>query len=308
MLDPRIKACIFVGKYGSISEAANMMYLSKQAVKKQVDSLERELGFTLFTRSSKGLELTPAGKLYAESVEKLSNEYQQLVKRCLFNEKQQKKHILTILQPYHPKLYFEEALMEYNTRYPEILLNVVDTRGLMVLFNNVARLRALRDGLVDVVFAPYEDQYDQENLSFIRLNSLRYCCVMKPTHPLTAKQCVTREDLFPYQVRINTIMDHDIYEYIAEQELTFPPDRIVYAEKEQFGIPSIMSFCLNGGIFLNKGEFLEALRPLVALPFDPPFSVESGIYFRKDPPPHVKNFIDMISQRPWNYDISAFLP
>ena len=38
MLDPRFKAVILASKCGSISEAANDLYLSKQAVKKQIES------------------------------------------------------------------------------------------------------------------------------------------------------------------------------------------------------------------------------------------------------------------------------
>ena len=52
MLDPRFETCLRAGRSGSITRAAEELFLSKQAAKKQIDSLEAELGFPLFVRSS----------------------------------------------------------------------------------------------------------------------------------------------------------------------------------------------------------------------------------------------------------------
>ena len=308
MLDPRFRACILAGKCGSISEAANELYLSKQAVKKQIDSLENELGFVLFYRSSKGLVMTPAGRLYLEGVEKLTDQYQQLVNRCIFSAKQGKKQVLTLLLPDHPKIYFEDDLVTYNTLYPDVLLNVVDTRNLMVLYNNMARLRTLEEGVVDVIFAPYDPQYNPNTTVFRKLSDLRFYCVMKKGHPLSEKKFVTKEDLSPYQVWVNTVMDKEVYEHIIDQDLEQLPERIVYAEKELFSVPIIVSFCLNDGVFINKGQFMETLKPLIAVPFEPQFSVGSGLYYRKDAPEHVLKFVELVCEHPWDYDMTPIMP
>ena len=308
MLDPRFKAVILASKCGSISEAANDLYLSKQAVKKQIDSLESELGITLFYRSSKGLALTPAGKLYVEGIEKLTDQYRQLVNRCIFSAKQGKKQVLTLLLPDHPKLYFERELVEYNNTHPDVLLNVVDTRNLMVLYDNMARLRTLEEGVVDVIFAPYDEQYDRETLVWQKLTDIRFYCVMKRGHPLSEKPFVTKEDLSPYQVWVNTVMDREVYEHIVDQDMEQLPERIVYAEKELFSVPIMVSFCLNDGVFINKGQFMETLKPLVAVPFEPPFYVGSGLYYRKDAPEHVMDFVDLVCANDWNYDMSGVTP
>lgn len=308
MLDPRFKACILAGKCGSISEAANELYLSKQAVKKQIDSLENELGFSLFYRSSKGLIMTPAGRLFLEGIEKMTDQYRQLVNRCIFSAKQGKKQVLTILLPDHPKIYFEDDLVAYNTLYPDVLLNVIDTRNLMVLYNNTARLRTLEEGVVDVIFAPYDPQYDPKTTVFRKLADLRFYCVMKRGHPLSEKEFVTKEDLSPYQVWVNTVMDREVYEHIIDQDIEQLPERIIYAEKELFSVPIMVSFCLNDGVFINKGQFMETLKPLVAVPFEPPFYVDSGVYYRKDAPEHVLNFVEMVFSHPWDYDMTSVTP
>ena len=65
MLDPRFHTCVLAARCGSMARAAEELFLSKQAVKKQIDSLEAELGFPLFVRSSRGLELTEAAPAFS---------------------------------------------------------------------------------------------------------------------------------------------------------------------------------------------------------------------------------------------------
>ena len=60
---------ITVAKTGSISRAANKLYISQPAVSKSISNLEEQLGTTLFTRSSRGVKLTDEGRMLYEHVE-----------------------------------------------------------------------------------------------------------------------------------------------------------------------------------------------------------------------------------------------
>ena len=294
MLDPRVQTCIRAAHSGSLSRAARELYLSAQAVKKQIDSLEEELGFPLFVRSSRGLTLTAAGAQFVDGMEQLTAQYHQLVSRCAQTSRSTHTETLTILLPSHPKIYFEEAVMAYNRRYPHVLLDIVDTRKLSVLYDNHARLRTLEEGKADVVCAPYTQSFDAQKLTFCRLNRLSYHCVMKPDHPLSGRERITREELAPFPIRINTVMDRAVYDHILDQDAALLPQRIVYSEKEYFSVQQIISFCLNGGVYISKGDFLETLHPLVAVPFHPAFPVDNGLFYRKDAPQHVLDFVALV--------------
>ena len=52
-----------IADYGSINEAARKINMSQPPLSYQIKQLEGELGVELFTRSSRGVELTKAGKL-----------------------------------------------------------------------------------------------------------------------------------------------------------------------------------------------------------------------------------------------------
>lgn len=59
-----------VCEYKRLAAAARELYISEQALSKSIASMERELGFDLFLRTSKGLELTTAGvAIYEKAIE-----------------------------------------------------------------------------------------------------------------------------------------------------------------------------------------------------------------------------------------------
>lgn len=75
---PRLlKTFLAVAATRSVTRAADTVHLAQSSVSDQIQSLEAELGATLFTRSRTGLELTPAGlalKPVAEELLRLDGE------------------------------------------------------------------------------------------------------------------------------------------------------------------------------------------------------------------------------------------
>ncbi len=52
-----------VAKAGNISKAAKELYISQPAISKSISKLEDSLGVSLFTRNSRGVQLTSEGEL-----------------------------------------------------------------------------------------------------------------------------------------------------------------------------------------------------------------------------------------------------
>ena len=57
-----LKAFYVAVQLNSISKAAKHLHLTQPGLSMQIQSLEKDLGVTLFIRSNKGVELTEAGK------------------------------------------------------------------------------------------------------------------------------------------------------------------------------------------------------------------------------------------------------
>ena len=52
----------------SFTRASELCHVAQPAISQQIQSLEKELGFSLFVRSTKGVELTPAGRQYHQDI------------------------------------------------------------------------------------------------------------------------------------------------------------------------------------------------------------------------------------------------
>ena len=72
MTDMEIEAFLAIVHAGSISRAANELYISQSALSRRVKSLEDELGYQLFVRSKgvRAIELTKSGRAFIESASK----------------------------------------------------------------------------------------------------------------------------------------------------------------------------------------------------------------------------------------------
>jgi predicted ATPase/DNA-binding transcriptional LysR family regulator len=67
-IEARLRAFAAIARCGSISRAAEELYVSQPAVSKHLASLERELDRQLVTRGREGASLTPAGQVLADYV------------------------------------------------------------------------------------------------------------------------------------------------------------------------------------------------------------------------------------------------
>ena len=78
----QIRYFIEAAKRGSITEAAKAMFVVQPAVTKQLNELEKELGFRLFTRQPRGVELTAAGEIMLRAFEACQAEYKTALQRA----------------------------------------------------------------------------------------------------------------------------------------------------------------------------------------------------------------------------------
>ncbi len=120
MLNPH-QLVIFqaVASEGSISRAADILYMTQPAVSQHIKSLERELGVTLFVRGRKGMTLTKAGQVlleYTQQLLQLSQEAKLAVKQAAMSEKKPLQHVHlgatpgvgSCLLPRWSKLFYRE--------------------------------------------------------------------------------------------------------------------------------------------------------------------------------------------------------
>lgn len=126
MLNEIYEFFLKVSEMGSISKAADKLYISQPALSQQLKNLEKELDASLFIRSNKGIELTGEGKIvykYFSMSEKLLQE----MKKEIRDKKNNVKKIRISAVPtmcnyslpcmiYHLKQHYPNTSVELYSR------------------------------------------------------------------------------------------------------------------------------------------------------------------------------------------------
>ncbi|HCW54038.1 MAG TPA: LysR family transcriptional regulator, partial [Clostridium sp.] len=73
---------VCVAKYLNFTKAAEECHLAQPAISQQINSLENELGFKLFNRSSRNVSLTDSGKVFYESVKSIIDDYNEAIRKA----------------------------------------------------------------------------------------------------------------------------------------------------------------------------------------------------------------------------------
>ena len=82
MYSNQLETFLRAAQMGSFSRAADKLYISPNAVLKQINALEERLGVKLFKRTHRGIELTEGGKLLYREAEYIINYCEDAVNRA----------------------------------------------------------------------------------------------------------------------------------------------------------------------------------------------------------------------------------
>lgn len=82
MNSQQIKIFLCLAACKNFSLAAGQLYISQSVVSYHVRTLEKEVGFSLFTRNTHGVELTPAGMSFYQSMAAITKQYQDALHRA----------------------------------------------------------------------------------------------------------------------------------------------------------------------------------------------------------------------------------
>ncbi len=73
---------VAVGEEEHFGRAAKYLHIAQPALSRQIQDLEREIGFLLFERLPRGVKLSVAGKLFLEDARRILQEVQEAIRRA----------------------------------------------------------------------------------------------------------------------------------------------------------------------------------------------------------------------------------
>ena len=211
---------IEIARAQSISEAAENLYLTHQALSKHLLDIEKEIGCPLVTRSTP-LQLTLAGEAFLQSSAAITAEYQRMMQTIerLKAETPRRVRILTYDHILFPDI-LAATIRNLRAKHPNISVEFrKETR--------ISSEEALLEDKIDlgwyVYFSEEEDFTvpDDEQFSFTSLNTprdiLRFG--VSNEHPLAHRKegTVTLEELSSYPIAVPTCNSKSMLSTATEQ-------------------------------------------------------------------------------------------
>ncbi|MDO5610222.1 MAG: LysR family transcriptional regulator [Pseudomonadota bacterium] len=185
-----LRAFCQVARLGSISRAAETLFLSQPAVSLQIQALEREYGARLFDRSGRRLTLSREGEILYEMARPLVEGLDGL--EAAFREKLAGLDAgeLHVAAGSSTILYLlPKIVAAFRQAHPEVKLSLHNVTG-------AGGLELLRSDKIDLAFGSMLDV--PSDLDYAPVHEFEPMLIMPPDHPLAAKRDIELADLSPY--------------------------------------------------------------------------------------------------------------
>lgn len=199
----QLKYAVATEEYGSISDAAEKLFIAQPSLSKSIRLLEEELGFALFVRDRKGAKATPQGMeflCYAKRVLEQSDRLEERFGREKGNGVYHTKRIHISAQPvYRATEAFAALLKEFGGS--EYTFTLTCDSLLQVIENVLSRKSEL--GVIAVSGDNrnmLQKIFRDNELEFISVYQTRVYAWMSETHPLAGKESVTAEEIAKWPV------------------------------------------------------------------------------------------------------------
>lgn len=199
-----------VERCGSINKAAQVLFVSQPAVSSAVRELEAELGFPVFSRSSKGITSTVEGKKFITAARQIVSQWNEIRGGSPDAPQKETPLVLRISSGRYSFMsaavirFYEQELM----KQPRFSLHINESGNADVVQDVFGREADL--GFIHVKNAEeaaWKNRLEARNMEHIFLFRAYSCVTFRKNHPLARKGAFSMEDLYAYpQIRTTSRM------------------------------------------------------------------------------------------------------
>ena len=200
----RIRYFLKAAETGSFSLAAQSMFISAQALTKQINLLEQELGGKLFERTSHGVTLTGFGQYAQERLQRIEQEFDGTWNDLREYARNGKEQIRIGIFAALPREQLVSPLVSFLlATYPERQFN------LEMIELDEGRRKVL-DGKLDILLTNMHEEDRLDGFSCYSFGAHEARVIVSLTHPWVMKERITEEDMAA-EPFIKMQMDNDHY-------------------------------------------------------------------------------------------------
>jgi len=242
------KVFYFVASSLSFSEASKKLFISQSAVSQSIKTLEKKLDQSLFIRSTKKVQLTPAGKILLKHIEPAMNLIQRGENQLLDASTLGLGQLHIGASDTICRYFLVPYLKQFHKKFPKVPIKVTNSTSL-----NCVEL--LNQGSVDIIITNYPNS--KMNPSFVKKTVCHFTDVFiaNPSSFPIKQQDISFSKLKQYPILMldrksttseflhNLFLQHQL-ELIPEIELS-SNDLLIDLAKIGLGIAFIPDYCLS---------------------------------------------------------------
>ena len=212
------KVFYYVATSLSFSEASKQLYISQSAVSQSIKTLEKKLEQPLFIRSTKKVQLTPAGKILLKHIEPAMNLIRRGESQLLDSGSLGLGQLHIGASDTICRYFLVPYLKQFHKKFPNVPIKVTNSTSLSCV-------ELLEQGKVDLIVTNFPNS--NLNQSYIR----------KTVCSFHDRKCTTSEFLH------NLFLQHQL-ELMPQIELS-SNDLLIDLARIGLGIAFIPDYCLN---------------------------------------------------------------
>lgn len=211
----QLKYVVMVAEKGTISEAAQELFISQPSLTNAIKDLERELQITIFYRTNKGVVVSNQGDEFLGYVRQILQQMELLEEKYSIAKKHKRKFSVSTQHYSFAVNAFVDVIQNYGNEKYDFSLRETQTYEII---EDVSRLRSE----VGILYMSKENEtilereLKQHNLKFTELFTARPHIFISSMHPLAMKQEIELDDLREYPYLCFEQGDHNSFYYSEE--------------------------------------------------------------------------------------------
>ena len=287
-----LRTVVAIARHGSFTKAGEELHLAQSAVSQQLSRLEAELGITLFTRSSRSVELTAEGELVLDYAQRVISEVDGL--------RDELDEIAGLLRGdlrlggmWPTGLYDLYAVIaDFHAQHPGVAIHFVEG-------TQEDMLAQIRADELDAIFTAVDPDALGDEFAATLLSEEEFVCTLPVGHPLAAQDHVTFQqlaglDLVTY--RENSALRRRFEQTLGDHGLT---PRNAFICTEMAAVRTLVSRGMGVAV-IPRSAAEEPGPPIELRPIGPqPFTWPVALVWRarRRQPPAAKAFLALAIAR-----------
>lgn len=269
MTDTRLNHVVAVARAGSFTAAAGIAGVTQSAITRSIADLERQIGYSIFVRTSRGAILTEQGRDFAERAQKLIEDTKDLLQRPQGDEDAYAGVLRIGVCPASMEFCLIEPLTRLLKKHPSIRLDVSGStfeRG----------VQQLRSGSIDVAVGFEAAFADWPDLRRHKVGSGGFegALFVRHGHPLTnvkrpslktlaSFDFVSPSDSRPYGAVIRALYEDNDIDWRKRVHVVdfFPLVKRIVATTDAVGV-MMAGFADRSPSFASQFQMLDTINPL----------------------------------------------